>query len=62
MVRVSADPDSAMVEELDRGAVVSAVEEQIVGGHTRVRVGEDRWVSRVTAKGKVLLGKIAQQE
>ena len=62
VVRVSADPESAMIEELSFGAVVTGFEARVVDGHTRVRVGEDRWVSRVTAKGKVLLEEMASQE
>ncbi|MDA8539130.1 hypothetical protein N9K47_00130 [bacterium] len=55
VVRSGADPESSLVEGLPKGAVVAAAEEKLVAGHTRVRVGSDRWVSKVTGKGKVLL-------
>ncbi len=62
VVRVDADPDSPLVEELLRGTVVTAAEEKVVAGHTRVRVGDSRWVSKVTAKGKVLLEELTPQQ
>ncbi len=62
VVRVGADPDSAVIEELPGGTVVTAAEEKLVAGHTRVRVGDGRWVSKVTAKGKVLLDELAPEQ
>ena len=62
VVRVDADPESALVDELPRGAVVTGTEEKLAAGHARVRVGDGRWVSKVTAKGKVLLEALDPQQ
>ena len=62
VVRADADPESSLVEELPQGTVVTAAEETLVAGHTRVRVGDGRWVSKVTAKGKVLLEELEPQQ
>ena len=39
---------------LKKGQVVLVLEERQEDGHERVRIGDDRWISRVTDKGKVL--------
>jgi hypothetical protein len=62
LVRIGADPESTIIEELPGGTVVHGLEEKLQGGHSRIRVGEDRWVSRVTAKGKVLLEELSPQK
>ena len=61
VVRIDADPESALVEELPRGTVVTGTEEKLVAGHARIRIGDGRWVSKVTAKGKVLLEALDPQ-
>ena len=62
VVRASADPNSDKVDQVMGGATVTAMDERVVDGHTRILIGKDRWMSRMTAKGKVLMEEVAQPE
>jgi hypothetical protein len=47
---------SAQVGELVEGDIVDGWEEMVTDeGHTRLRISENEWVSRLTARGKMLL-------
>lgn len=39
---------------LNEGQTVTVMEERQHDGHERIRIGEGRWISRVTSKGTVL--------
>jgi hypothetical protein len=54
-VRKKASINSRKTSKLRPGELVSVFEERECDGHVRVRVGKNRWVSRVTADGNVLL-------
>ena len=46
--------EAGQIEMLKKGTVVLVLEERQVGGHKRVRIGDDRWISRVTDEGVTL--------
>ncbi len=45
---------------MQKGEVVTVLEECHQDGDARVRIGHDRWISRLTAKGSVLAQPMAQ--
>lgn len=42
------------VPSMQVGDIVQVYEQRQVDGHQRVRIGQSRWISRVTASGTVL--------
>ena len=59
-VRTKKDVHSNVRDKLPVGTVVTVLEQAECDGHARVRIGENRWVSRETAKGRVLLKLAAE--
>ena len=62
-VRKKRDVHSLLVgDKLPVGTLVAVLEQAQCDGHVRVRIGENRWVSRETARGRVLLGPVGDEE
>jgi hypothetical protein len=66
-VHAEASQASNIVGSLGRGMVVTALEEQVVEGYTRIRIGSQKsggpWIDRITHTGEVILEEVlAEQE
>ena len=62
-VRASASPSSKKRRPSKQpGDIVYVYEQCRRGGHQRVRIGKDRWISRVTAGGAVLAEPVVAEE
>jgi hypothetical protein len=56
VIRAGMEISSEQVGELNEGDIVDGWEEMVTDeGHTRLRISENEWVSRITARGKILL-------
>eukprot|EP01043_Picozoa_sp_COSAG02_P003016 COSAG02_NODE_71_length_42019_cov_36.443893_19_plen_3171_part_00 len=65
-VHAEASQASNIVGSLGRGMVVTALEEQVVEGYTRIRIGSQKsggpWIDRITHTGEVILEEVLAEE
>ena len=61
IVRSGAALDSTKIGTIPGGTIVTALDERMIDNTMRVCIGRDRWVTRITSRGKVLLKDLVRR-